>query len=242
MIKAGKGRYVLELIDNNFLRYAESSTVGQFNYFAIDNYTIVTMKLMNIKMPLCALCSMLCIVINAQFKEGYYFDKNNNKVAGLLKIVEDGIFSFKYAIGDGSRIVFKENEDAKAKTFSVNDITSFVIGEDSFAIVKNFPVPTMEYTQDFAKVVEIGRINLYMHSRLFHRGMQSSQQDTWLIEKNRKIGYLTKKRFTKIFIEEYISDFPDLVDKINNKVLKYGDLQEVIRTYNKHFEQGGAEK
>ena len=103
------------------------------------------------------------------FEPGYYYDSSGNKVQGLLK--------FKYGGGWSSKkngdcvLIFKKDKGDNKQTFTPLDINSFVIGLDSFGIVRNFSLTAFaNYPLDFTKVEAAGKINLYTYYALSHSG------------------------------------------------------------------------
>ena len=101
-----------------------------------------------------------------EFSKGKYYTTNGEKIEGLLSIQKSILSAIYY---QPCVLKFKKDNDSKSMKLENPDISSFVINRDSFAIVQNFK---MIYHfgmgvfwgtchQDFAKVVEIGKINLY---------------------------------------------------------------------------------
>jgi hypothetical protein len=99
-------------------------------------------------------------ILATPFKSWYYFDKDGKKIEGLIKFRRATFSAFGSKPGS---ILFEETEDAKTIKLTANDISSFVIGNDSFAIVYNIKVNSIEgeYAKDFAKVIIAGAMNLH---------------------------------------------------------------------------------
>lgn len=69
-------------------------------------------------------------------------------------------------MGVGTTIKFLEGGKKKQK-LTKEQVKSFVMGKDSFALIQNFsPSNLAYYGADFAKVVKVGAINLYLHTRI----------------------------------------------------------------------------
>ena len=91
--------------------------------------------------------------------EGYYWDLEGTKHNGSIEI------KYTKPAGIGTKIKFFV-EDNKVEKLDKRDMSSFVIGPDSFALVTNFLVtPLIKYKSDFAKVLDTGAIHLYLHKR-----------------------------------------------------------------------------
>jgi hypothetical protein len=96
-----------------------------------------------------------------KYRPGYYFDSAGNKVTGLLKFTYGSRFfeSKKFGVCE---LLFKDEQGQKKQKFKSNEVRSFVIGNDSFSVVKNiYSEGVMNYPQDFARVLRSGKINLY---------------------------------------------------------------------------------
>ena len=186
---------------------------------------------MFLKTVLCLLFVGFSLASQGQFKPGYYYDNNNIKVTGLIKFRQRAeLFPDK---SDGvCDILFKENADAKRIKFTTRDINSFVVGSDSFIVLKNFPIDQyVHFRQDFVEVIITGKINLYRYYNFDPTAQRIV--GIWLIEKNRHIEYLTKARFKHFFKKSIINDSPETLQLIEVKKLKYRDLPEIIQQYNK---------
>ncbi|MGF1636393.1 MAG: hypothetical protein ACFCUU_04920 [Cyclobacteriaceae bacterium] len=173
---------------------------------------------------------------NGSFKEGYYFKKDGTKVVGLIKFHYGGSVFTSKSDGDCS-ISFKTDNKAKKVKLTTNDICCFVVEKDSFAIIRNFRLNALvTYPQDFAKVIESGRINLYLYySSVQQGGYGGSVTATdWVIEKNGIADKLTKKKFKEL-IPSYLSDYPELLDKIEDNQLGYKDTEMIVKMYNEYM-------
>lgn len=92
---------------------------------------------------------------------GYYFDRVGNKVKGFLKFTQSFISP-----------VFRSTINAPDETITTNECSGFVIGKDSFAIIRDFDVERMiggfhVNKRQFAEVVEqVDNLTFYKHTRL----------------------------------------------------------------------------
>ena len=100
-------------------------------------------RLLKMKSLLSVLFALATIVRHAQddypdveskgaFAPGYYYTHTGQKVAGLLRLRYDARFSSK----PDNWVVFKQARKAKKAIFSPSDIKAFVIGADSFTVIK----------------------------------------------------------------------------------------------------------
>jgi len=173
----------------------------------------------------------------AQFRAGYYYTKAGVKKEGLLRMnIGRGIFDDK---SDGGRsLSYKASKNADKELFTTNDICCFVIEGDSFAIIQNVKpkgLLTPTYPQDFVRVVETGKINLYRYSSIVSNGQYSYTQHEWFVEKDGKQEKLTQLHFEEQ-LAEYIGDYPALFERVKRNQLTYSnakdDTQAIIKFYN----------
>jgi hypothetical protein len=179
-----------------------------------------------------------CNYSYSQYKEGYYYTKDGTKVNGLIRL-EYGDQLFRGKENGDCLISFKEERGEKRVRLTAADICCFVIKNDSFAVIKNFALNFAAfYPQDFAQVLQDGKIKLYMYySIITTMGSVSVSSRTvkdWVIEKNGKVDKLTRSSFKKL-MPDYLEDFPELKEKVESKELGYRDAPEIIKEYNEHF-------
>src|SRR5690606_16548043 len=122
-------------------------------------------------------------------RKGHFWDKEGVK--------HEGEFILKYSgiLGAGTSLKFYQNGKRQGR-LTVDDMNSFVLGRDSFALIENFQVAMIGgYPLDFAKVVKVGKINLYLHRRkvTHSAGPNSipiqSIESIFVVQKNRDAGY-----------------------------------------------------
>ena len=75
--------------------------------------------------------------------------------------------------------------DSKTVSLSPEEIQSFVIGTDSFAVVKNIKVNGISgnFKKDFAVVNRIGAVNLYTHQCRLYNGKYYFQHPSYILSK-----------------------------------------------------------
>jgi hypothetical protein len=93
------------------------------------------------------------------WQSGYYYDVKNNKSIGLIKMKMSG----KPPIAGEAFIEYKAADKAKSVKISASELSSFVMGRDSFIVaVAPRMGPWSKYELDFVKVVVDADPKLYM--------------------------------------------------------------------------------
>lgn len=183
------------------------------------------------------LAASLNSIAVAQFKPGHYYKNDGTKVTGLIKLNYDGgILADK---SDGNcTISYKSDKKGDVTKLTTNDICCFVIEKDSFTVLKNIKLRVLvKFPQDFAKVLQAGKINLYTYYYLImiptgpYGAMSTRVVSDLIIEKDGNKDKLSKKDFKELMVK-YISDYPELLEKVNNKVLKFDESEQIIKDYN----------
>ncbi len=185
------------------------------------------------KLSLTLLALIICCqsIVAAPFKAGYYFDKDGKKIEGLIKFRRATFSAFG---SKPSSILFEESEDAKTIKLTANDISSFVVGNDSFTIVYNIKVNSAEgeYSKDFAKVVITGPVNLYIHMSSSFDGRNDYDDDCYVFSKDNKtyLGIWNAKK-QRQELADFFSDNADLKARILNKEFDK-KIPELVKEYN----------
>jgi len=206
---------------------------------------------------------IICLVTDAfgqinnapRYKPGYYYTRWGTKVVGFLSFSntpssdDDKEYKKQYGI---CSFYFKYTDEKKAKTerFTTRDVSNFVIEGDSFAILKNIEyVPKLRVKaidQDYVKVVETGKLNLYQYFTAGtsymgpHPSIGRPEGVEWYLEKDGKAERLLVSDFSTQS-EEYFSDYPELFDRIKSGGLDYrigkDNVQKMVQLYNAHFKK-----
>jgi hypothetical protein len=179
----------------------------------------------------------LAITISCQsifaipFKDGYYYTKEGKKVEGLIKFRRA---TFSLFGSKQSSILFKENKDSAPIKLTPDDISSFVIGNDSFTLVYNIKINSIqgEYAKDFAKVVVSGRMNLFTHMSSSSNGTTDYDIDSYVFSKDNKnyLGVWNVKKQREEIAELFSAD-PELKTRILNKEFDK-KIPELVKEYN----------
>ena len=172
------------------------------------------------------------------YQPGYFYDSLGNKVEGLLK--------FKYGGGLGGKkngdcvLLFKTDRKDKKDKYTPDEISSFVIGKDSFAVVRNFSLNAfVYYPMDFAKVNANGKINIYTYYALISQGQYGNRVTKvfCLLEKDNKVITVKKRQIKKVLKTYYYIDYPELASKLSGKKQRLDDLPAITKLYNAHFDK-----
>ena len=96
-------------------------------------------------------------IVGEEKRPGYYWDKEGVKHKGVLKP------KFSTVYGKGTTVKFYQN-GKKVGHLGTDEMASFIYDRDSFALIQKMQlnIETI-YDTDFAKVVESGTLNLYIH-------------------------------------------------------------------------------
>lgn len=180
---------------------------------------------------------MLCLHGFSQDKmPGHYWDKGGVKHVGKLKP------KFHTHMWSGVTVKFYQKKK-KVGQLTKFDMSSFVWGKDSFALIHSFHASgTAYYKEDFAKVVRTGKINLYRHWRKVTNSMGpdmpavGSLISVYLVqEKGTKTyhGIYNRKQFEQYFLP-LIEDDKELTERIlaMKKREWVRSLSAFVREYN----------
>lgn len=171
-----------------------------------------------------------------QFKRGYYIDNDSNKLAGLIKFNRASLSVFGST--PTSIRIKRDNENKKIK---IKDMKGFVIEKDSFALISNFKMNSIggEFKNDFAKVIEIGKINLYMHYCSSYDGQSFHSFDTYVLSKSGSGEYFAVYDSVehKKYLLNLIKENAELTERLNNMSKKewIGEIQNIIKEYNSNI-------
>ena len=109
--------------------------------------------------------SIFCLLFVLQksqaqtWQAGAYYDVKNNKSVGLIKMKMSG----SHPVPDEAFIEYKPNDKANSVKISASELSSFVMGRDSFIVaVAPRMGPWSKYELDFVKVVVDADPKLFM--------------------------------------------------------------------------------
>src|ERR1700761_6216031 len=106
------------------------------------------------------LCCATCIKKSyaQKWQQGYFYDVKGNKETGFIWARPGG----KGPIKDEAFIEFKENNKENPYKLSASDLSSFVVGRDSFVVAAEPQTSNWQYSMDFVKVAVDEDIKLYL--------------------------------------------------------------------------------
>ncbi|TDD97465.1 energy transducer TonB [Flavobacterium cellulosilyticum] len=165
------------------------------------------------------------------FAQGYYFDENGRKVNGLLK----------YSQNDRD-LKFKLREDDIEKSIQADETKGYIIGIDTFSVVKNVEIiglfgAKISKKGEFAANIEnIGGMKFYKFTA---NGPNGNTYNSYIVKKSESSDFVTfpsgsnkfKSLATEIFgddaiLKEYIDQGKYIEGKIPSmlKIYKYRKL------------------
>lgn len=172
--------------------------------------------------------SLITTSINAQsfkYLKGYVVTETNDTIH--CKILDVGLVEshtkVKMRTMDGEKIKLKKR-----------DIKSYATRGKTYVkkkVVESGFINNIEYME----LLEKGSINLYTYRR--QQEGKPPQIDyyefsqSYFLEKEGKFERV-KGLFFRAIVAEYISDNPELLQKVSDKELKFDDLQDIIAKYN----------
>lgn len=192
--------------------------------------------------------------VSAQFKKGYYYTLNGEKVEGYIK---HKIGDKEWMLEANNYIEYKPDKKQKSKALTSKEIKSFIIERDStmqrdsFVLLNNLEGKDFSnYSKDFAKVEIEGKISLYTHyslkssrgsltntgSGFVTMGGGYSKVATPLVRKDKKAYSIhNKAKFREVMIN-MLSDYPELQEMVTNKDFELKNLEALIEIYNSKYE------
>jgi hypothetical protein len=165
------------------------------------------------------------------FAPGSYYTIDGKKMDGMLKFRRS---SFSVFGNSHCAVKFKAGAKSKAENLEIDDMSSFVIKKDSFALVYNIKINSIqgEYKKDFAKVIISGPMKLYLHLSSSSDGRVDYDNDRYVISKDNKVFFgLWNKISVREDVIDLFSETPDLQKKIRGKVFN-NDIIGLVKTYN----------
>ncbi|MBD80439.1 MAG: hypothetical protein CL840_16100 [Crocinitomicaceae bacterium] len=178
------------------------------------------------------------------FIKGHYYTYDGSRVDGLLRH-KPAIFS---ATGSwASYLQFKKTMDSSPEKLTTTEASSFVMGEDSFGIVKNIKINQVQgkYEIDFAQVSIVGPMSLYFHKSSSSDGVNYFYHSKWILSNDGENFLCIYKGIKKQRndLAELFSATPRLKTRILNKELDkdyktgFKGLLRFINKYNEELEE-----
>jgi len=170
--------------------------------------------------------------------DGYVVKENRDTIYGQLRELnaEKSCLKIKFIDSKGNKVKFKDKE-----------VYAYKRGDDLY-YKKTYERPiSISNMKGFMKLMVKGKVNLYKFNYVEKNvgvmdsnggmipGGNSYRKDYYIEKKNSNLFLVTKIGF-KHLVANYLSDNFDLANKIRNKELKYRDIKEIVRTYNKEHD------
>jgi hypothetical protein len=169
--------------------------------------------------------------LDISYSDGYYYSKRGERVSGLIKIKPSNYTSFKKK---KTRILFKSDIEDVAQEVTLADMQGFVVEQDSFAVVQNFKINHINgvFDEDFAKVVQTGKMNLYAHRSLIVDTYIFYERDRYILSKdgNNFLGIWNAMK-QREEISLLFADNPELMNRILKKEFD-NKIPELVALYN----------
>lgn len=179
-------------------------------------------------------------LFSEEYCKGRYYTSNGEKIEGSILYQKSKLSAIYYK---PCVLKFKTDNNSKPIILENSNIASFVINKESFAIVQNFK---MIYHfgmgvfwgtchQDFAKVVELGKINLYELLCEVFLGQFGYKDYSYFVLTKDNLNFRTfdlrkdkeKEEFADLFSDQ--NDFKDLILKTQYKEI---NITELVSLYN----------
>ncbi len=168
---------------------------------------------------------------------GYVVKESRDTIFGKLKDMseERSCFKIKFIDSNGNKVKFKDAE-----------VYAYKRGTELY-FKKSYERPiSISNMLGFMKLIDTGKVKLFQFSYVVQNagtmnangvmtGGRSSYRQDYYIEKNNRLLLVRKMGF-KNTMTEYFSDNSELADKIRSKDLKYRDIKEIVRMYNRSKE------
>lgn len=175
--------------------------------------------------------------IAQDYKRGKYYDQNNNKYEGYI--------NEKFMSFDASALFqFKDSLSAIKRKVKKHEVSSYVIEEDSFAIIKDIYIgPTVYVESDFARVIESGKIGLYQLD-VYIPGVPGAgggapvtyggNTGYLILVKDGNSYRMSKPKDFKKTLPELVADSPKVFNSLLDKY-NLEELRKLVINYNNEF-------
>jgi len=140
----------------------------------------------------------------------------------------------------GDKIIIKIDGGSKEKVIKSSDLKYLATKYNIFENVRY--TKKKKEKEALMQIVIEGFVNLYLKTTVNTGTSYSGNGGTYTMNTAPTLEYVVKKNDTTYYIKKnkfqetiipIINDATELVEKIENKKFKYGDLEEIINEYNK---------
>lgn len=175
----------------------------------------------------------------SSYEQGYYYTHAGEKISGLIKWE---CSAYSPDLG-ANYILFKSAAGEKKVRLTTKDVKAFVIGKDSFTIIKAFSRSDLVfYDKDFVRVVSTGFVTLYSHCQEVHSGggaygMTSTGIECFYYLKKDNVLYRLKRKDFKTNAICIFGDNTELMNKITKKEIGFDNIEWIVAEYNAWYEK-----
>jgi hypothetical protein len=141
------------------------------------------------------------------------------------------------------KIKVKPENETKAIEITADELRAFVMGIDSFVVMKNIPVSERDHIKrDFVKVEATGRLTLFLHCSRVPNGRYGSKIKKVYILLPEGTTNLTAiyNRYQKDQFLQMISNDLALTEEVKDDWQWMNHLPQIIKKYNSHFQDVNA--
>jgi len=159
---------------------------------------------------------------NKKYIDGYVITVAGDTIFGKIKKTnkEGSCNKFKFIDSKGEKVKFENT-----------DVFAYKRGDELY-LKKTFVQPLLIGSmQGYMKLLIEGTVRLYSFNYITQDLNGTSYYQDYYLEKEGVHILVYKMRFKKS-MSKYFSDNRELADKIENKELKYADLEKIVEIYN----------
>lgn len=163
---------------------------------------------------------------NENFAQGFYFDVNGLKVNGLLK----------YSLSDRD-LKFKLNEADIEKSIKADETNGYIIGIDTFSVVKNVEIiglfggKTSKKGEFAANIENIGGMKFYKFTA---NGPNGNTYNSYIVKKSESSDFVTfpsgSAKFKSVAFDVFGND-ATLKEYIEKGKYKADDIPSILKIY-----------
>jgi hypothetical protein len=182
----------------------------------------------------------LQITFAQSFHPGYFITLDGKRIDASIKFksIQSG-----HLVSGGSvpgKIKIKPTNESSVYELTADEIKGFVMGTDSFVVMRNIPVSETDHIKrDFVKVEVVGKLTLLIHCSRIPNGRYGSKIKKVYIVLPEGTTRLTAfhNRYQKDKFVQMIDDDPELSEKVKQDWQWMSRLPATIREYNSYFRE-----
>lgn len=178
-----------------------------------------------------------CLSFFCPAQSAYYYGKKGEKMIGEIdfhhpKLQANGSLKPAY-------LTFRAFNQSKREKLSLEDLSAFVMGIDSFTVINHLKVQQNQ-TQagaDLVQVLEKGKMNLYLHESSQGKANKKVYKETYILSLAGSKTYLCLYELSKQ-VNQLASLFeanPRFQKLILAHKLKVQDIPQLVRAYNASY-------